>query len=201
MLISIILSNPSPESFNHALAKETRECLLKLGHKVHFHDLYQEHFDPILLDLEQGRKTVLPPLVKKHCDEIAAADGIVIIHPNWWGQPPAIMKGWVDRVLRPGTAYEFLEGDGGEGIPKGLLKAKAALVLNTTNTPLKREMEVFGDPLENLWKTCIFDFCGVRQFHRRVFGVIVTSTPDERWQWLREASELVAKVFPKDGAA
>ena len=32
-------------------------------------------------------------------------------HPNWWGMPPAILKGWVDRVVRPGLAYEFLEGD------------------------------------------------------------------------------------------
>ena len=43
------------------------------------------------------------------------ADGIIAIHPNWWGQPPAMLKGWIDRVLRPDVACKFLEGDGGEG--------------------------------------------------------------------------------------
>ncbi len=66
--------------------------------------------------------------------------------------PPAILKGWVDRVIRPGVAYEFLEGDGGEGVPCGLLRARAVLVFNTGNTYLEREMKIFGDPLETIWK-------------------------------------------------
>ena len=44
-------------------------------------------------------------LLAAHQREIREADGIIVIHPNWWGQPPAIMKGWVDRVLRVGVAY------------------------------------------------------------------------------------------------
>ena len=125
---------------------------------------------------EIAKDAKLPAKIKKHCEEIAAADGIVIVHPNWWGQPPAILKGWVDRVIRPGVAYEFLEGDSGEGVPKGLLKAKAALVFNTSNTETQREKNVFGDPLETIWKNCIFGLCGVTNFHRRMFNVIVTST-------------------------
>jgi len=96
------------------------------------------------------------------------------------GQPPAIPKGWVDRVIRPGLAYEFLEGDGGEGVPVSLLKAKCALFFNTANTPEEREMEVFGDPLETLWKSCVFGLCGVSDVRRRTFSVVVTSTPEER---------------------
>ena len=54
-------------------------------------------------------------LVASHCEELARADGIIIVHPNWWGAPPAVLKGWVDRVFRPEVAYRFLEGDTGEG--------------------------------------------------------------------------------------
>lgn len=57
------------------------------------------------------------------------------------GQPPAILKGWVDRVIRAGVAYEFAEGDSGEGVPIGLLKAKSALVFNTSNTLEERELK------------------------------------------------------------
>jgi NAD(P)H dehydrogenase (quinone) len=197
MLISVILAHPDPVSFNHAIAKKAVEALKTNGHKVFFHDLYHEKFDPLLPTAEIAENARLPAKIKKHCDEIAAADGIIIIHPNWWGQPPAILKGWVDRVIRPGVAYEFLEGDSGEGIPKGQLKAKAALVYNTSNTKLEREKDVFGDPLETIWKNCVFGLCGVTNFHRRMFNVIVTSTEGQRKNWLDSITKDINKFFPK----
>ena len=99
----------------------------------------------------------------RHCEEIASADGIIIVHPNWSGMPPAILKGWIDRVLRMEVAYRFVANDQGEGVPVGLLQAKVAMVFNTTNTPDERERKVFGDPLETLWKNCVSDLCGVRK--------------------------------------
>jgi NAD(P)H dehydrogenase (quinone) len=195
MRISVILGHPCRGSFNHAIA-ETVVCTLKAGgHTVWYHDLYDESFDPITTCAEIPKGAPLDPVIQCHCDEIAEADGIVVVHPNWWGQPPAILKGWVDRVLRPGVAYEFEEDDGGEGVPIGLLKAKAALVFNTSNTPKRREAEVFGDPLDNLWKTCIFGLCGVRTFYRKMYRVIVTSTPEQRQAWLDDVARVVQEYF------
>jgi len=196
MQISVILAHPYPGSFNHAIADTVAGTLRRAGHQVAFHDLYNEKFDPLLPYREISRDADLPPAIAGHCREIAAADGIVIIHPDWWGMPPAVLKGWVDRVLRPGVAYRFAETDSGEGIPEGLLAARAALVFNTSNTPAARELEVFGDPLERLWKDCIFTFCGVPVFRRRMFDVIVTSTPDQRKAWLDEVRELTRETFP-----
>ena len=59
--------------------------------------------------------------------------------PNWWGMPPAILKGWVDRVMRPGVAYEFLEGDSGEGVPCGAAQGKEGSRVHTSNTDAMRE--------------------------------------------------------------
>lgn len=196
MVISIILAHPDPGSFNHAIAKTAVEALKANGHKVIFHDLYQEKFDPLLHAAEIAEDAQLPANIKEHCEEIAEADGIVIVHPNWWGQPPAILKGWVDRVILPGIAYEFQEGDSGEGVPKGLLKAKAALVYNTSNTQSEREKNVFGDPLETIWKNCIFGLCGVNNFHRRMFNVIVTSSDTQRKNWLNSVTKDINKFFP-----
>lgn len=195
MRVSIILAHPDPASFNHAVAREAEAVLKAGGHDVVFHDLYAEKFNPLLPAKESARDAKLPSSIKKHCDEIAEADGIVIVHPNWWGQPPAILKGWVDRVIRPGVAYEFREGDSGEGIPEGLLKAKQAVVYNTSNTKSKRERDVFGDPLQTLWKNCIFGLCGVKKFHRRMFNVVVTSTEDTRKKWLDLVRRDTAKFF------
>jgi NAD(P)H dehydrogenase (quinone) len=182
MKISLILAHPDKSSFNHAIAETVAERLEKNGHDIFFHDLYAENFDPLLITDEFPKNAFLPAMIQNHCDEIQKADGIIIIHPNWWGQPPAILKGWIDRVIRPGVAYEFLEGDSGEGVPRGLLQAKSAIVFNTSNTMPEREQNVFGDPLETIWRNCIFGLCGVDNFYRRMFNVVVTSTEAERKQ-------------------
>ena len=198
MNLLIVLAHPDPASFNHAIARTARETLQEAGHTVVFHDLHAEKFDPIIDRSEIPKDARLDPVIRKHCDELAGADGLVIVHPNWWGQPPAILKGWVDRVIRPGVAYEFVEGDGGEGVPIGLLRARSALVFNTSNTPPERELAAFGDPLEALWKRCIFGLCGVDDVRRRTFSVVVASTPEERRGWLAEVREIVAKRFPAE---
>lgn len=197
MQVFVILAHPHKGSFNHAIASAVVEQLRQNGHTVRFHDLEEEKFDPILPAAEVPKGATLPPAIATHCAEIAEAEGIVIIHPNWWGQPPAILKGWIDRVLRPGVAYEFLEGDSGEGVPQGLLKAGAAVVFNTSNTAAEREQRVFGDPLENIWKNCIFGLCGNMEFHRTMFSILVTSTEEQRRAWLGEVKQLVNNVFPR----
>ena len=111
--------------------------------------------------------------------------------------PPAILKGWIDRVLRMEVAYRFVANDHDEGVPVGLLKAKSAIVFNTANTPDEREREIFGDPLELLWKKCVFALCGVRNVHRRTFAVMVTSTPQQRAEWLADVRETVTRYFPE----
>ena len=196
MKISVILAHPNRGSFNYAIADTAAATLREAGHTIFFHNLYAEKFDPLLPYPEIARDAVLPPVVADHCREIASADGIVIVHPNWWGMPPAILKGWIDRVLRPGIAYRFAEMDSGEGIPIGLLKAKSVIIFNTSNTPADREQEVFGDPLERIWKDCIISFCGIPCCHRRMYGVIVTSSEEQRKAWLGEVRDLIWCTFP-----
>lgn len=199
MQISVILAHPRKGSFNHAIAGVVADTLRSDGYVVILHDLYAEQFDPVLLYGEIPRNASLPPGVAAHCVEIATADGIIIVHPDWWGMPPAILTGWIDRVLRPGVAYRFLETDSGDGVPEGLLKAKAVIVFNTSNTPREREQRVFGDPLERIWNDCIFSLCGVPVFSRKMFGVVVTSTEEQRKEWLDAVRQNVRLLFPRNG--
>lgn len=113
---------------------------------------------------------------------------LVVAHPA-----PAILKGWLERVFHPGVAYEYPAGVGPDGIPRGLLRARCAIVLNTSETPWDRELAVFGNPLERIWRDCVFRFCGVQDFERAVFGPMSASTPALRDRWLREARALVEK--------
>jgi NAD(P)H dehydrogenase (quinone) len=197
MGISVILAHPDDGSFNHAIARTAVTQLEGNGHDVYFHDLYKEKFDPLLTREEIPKDAPLPEAITEHCKQIAQAEGIIIVHPNWWGQPPSILKGWVDRVIRPDIAYEFLEGDSGEGVPNGLLKADVAIVFNTANTEAERERNVFGDPLETIWKNCIFGLCGVTNFYRRTFSIVVTSTEAQRKKWLDTVRRDVDTLFPR----
>lgn len=189
MKVSIILGHQHPGSFNHAIAATAKETLGAAGHTVWFHDLYAENFDAILPH-EEIAGPVTNPLVQQHLEEIAEADGIVIVHPNWWAMPPAILKGWIDRVMRQGVAYKFENG-----APKGLLKAQTALVFTTSNTPKEIELKWFGDPLENLWTTCILRYVGVKNVERTNYESIIMSRPEERAAWLEDVKQRVAKAF------
>ena len=141
MRVSIILGHPYRNSFNAAIAHIAVNKLQANGHAVYYHDLYEEGFNPIISAEELARDIANDQLVGIHQEEITQADGIVIIHPDWWGQPPAILKGWIDRVLRENVAYAFPEGDSGGGLPIGLLKAKIALCL--TLPILKRNARIW----------------------------------------------------------
>lgn len=191
----IIVANPGAASFSHAIAATTEAALVARGCDIRRHDLYAEGFNPVQPTGEAGNTQSADPLVERHCADLAAADLIVICHPNWWGQPPAILKGWIDRVFRLGTAYDYPPGVGYEGVPRGLLKARAALVFNTSNTPPEREAAAFGDPLEDIWTRCVFPLCGVTNVTRRMFAPIAGSTPDQREGWLGEARGIVERAI------
>jgi NAD(P)H dehydrogenase (quinone) len=190
MKVLAILGHQRQGSFCHAITDAAVEQLQANGHETIVHDLYQEGFDPVLPDAEIGRDVEIEPSLQQHCDELMAADGYLIVHPNWWAGPPAILKGWVDRVIRQGLAYSF-----GENGVIGHLAGKTAVVITTSNTPRDVELQVYGDPLENLWKTCIFGLCGVEDFTRRNFESIVLSTPEERAAWLEETKKIVRERF------
>ena len=192
MKVSLILGHPSPGSFNHAIVATAAETLRARGVVVTVHDLYAEQFDPVYTAKELLRDAVLPPVIEQHCCEIGEADGVIIVHPNYWGRPPAMLCGWVDRVIRPGRAYRFVPDGKGGARPEGLLKLKTALVFTTANTPDDIERSAYGDPLETHWSKVVFGLCGVPCV-RRSFSSVIVSTPEQRAVWLEDVRRLVTE--------
>lgn len=197
MKVSLVLAHPRAGSFNHAIAEKARETLLALNHSVDWQDLYADSFDPLITAREMMEKESANPLVRRYQEQVIVADGIIIVHPNWWGQPPAILKGWIDRVLQYDVAFRFEPAEGDGGLPTGLLQGKKAVVFNTSNTPDDREREAFGDPLDTIWHNCIFGFCGIEQVKRRMFSVICDADPQRLRGWLDEVGGIVKSQFPE----
>jgi NAD(P)H dehydrogenase (quinone) len=198
---SVLLAHPYEKSLNHAIYRTVCAKLQELNVEFFAHDLYLENFNPVMTRKELGTDRSEDALVNKYADELQISGLLFFIHPNWWGQPPAIMKGYIDRVIRPPYAYDFPPGDSGGGVPIGKLNGKTGIVLNTSNTEESREAEVFGDPLENIWKDCVFGFCGLERYYRKMFRVVANSDLNLRREWLKEAADITEHVvFHREGA-
>jgi NAD(P)H dehydrogenase (quinone) len=188
MNVSVILAHPDPRSLNHALARSVVEALEERGHDVEIHDLYAERFDPCLSAIEIAEHRSDDPLVESHADELARADGLVIVHPNWFDQPPAILKGWVDRVVREGTAFER----SAEGDFRGLLGLRGALLVTTANAPYDPEA---GDGLDAFWRGFVLPICGVPRIERLHLTPVIASSLAQRRGWLEDASARAEALF------
>ncbi|AOP49078.1 NAD(P)H-dependent oxidoreductase [Streptomyces lydicus] len=195
MRIGVYLAHPRPGSFNHAVFTAVVEELRDRGCHVLAHDLYAEGFAPVLTADETETVQSATPArdvqVELHRSEVATLDALVLVHPNWWGMPPAVLTGWVQRVLAPGVAYKLGTAD---GEPAGLLKAGRALVLNTSDTPADREESEFGDPLQSIWAACVLPYVGVADVRRVVFRTVTGSADALRASWLRQARQEAAAL-------
>ncbi|KQR17240.1 NAD(P)H-dependent oxidoreductase [Cellulomonas sp. Leaf334] len=201
--VVLLVAHPRPNSFNHSLARRLRAALECEGARVHFHDLHAEGFDPLLAPQESyvvghGLRLAAAssdPLLAQHRAQIAAADALVVVHPNWWGMPPAILTGWLDRVLVPGVAYTLSTAG---GHPESLLRIRRLLVVNTTDTPAAREQEVFGDPLALIWERCVGSYLGSADVPTRVERHVLASAnevgAEQRRQWVRDVGDAGARL-------
>jgi NAD(P)H dehydrogenase (quinone) len=190
MKVMEILCNPRPGSYNLALAASAREKLESLGHEVLLHDLYKEHFEPVLEAPELTRGFSLEGLVQVHCRELAESDGILVFHPEWWGQPPAMLKGWIDRVFRQGVAYDLEGEDFSEKGWKPLLTGKKGLVFCTSDAA-----EGSPQTLESLWTEAVLGRCGM-QAACHVLRELRHTDPHTRRAWLEFLERTLEQWFP-----
>lgn len=190
----VILGHPAPNSFNQTLATAILGTWQAVGIATDFHDLMAEGFNPCLTPSEARGNPTQDPLVQAHIAQLTACDLLAIIHPNCWGAPPAIMKGWIDRVFAPNAAYSFAKGEDQGDVPVGLLRVRAALVINTGNTAPNRETATFGDPLDRIWRDCVLGYVGISDITRKLFGVVSTSTPDMRQDWIRQTETQARQI-------
>ncbi len=130
----IIYSHPDTKGHCNAFLKETKRGLKK--RKVDFEviDLYKIGYDPVLKEEElytAGNRKVSQG-TKEFQQKIKGSQNLIIIYPVWWGSTPAILKGFFDRVLTPGFAFNFKKG---KIFPQRLLKGKKAILFLTASSP------------------------------------------------------------------
>jgi NAD(P)H dehydrogenase (quinone) len=196
MNVMVILCHPTAGSYNHEIAARIVRGLEALEAKILFHDLYRESFDPVLSEEEIRRRFSFDEVVRGYAREAEEADGYAFVHPDWWGMPPALLKGWLDRVFRPGVAYDY-EGEEftrKQRIP--LLSGRRALVVATTD----RSETEFGaeHPLEVVWRDAVFGFCGITDFSIRIIHNLRDTTLRIRREWLSQIEKQSRSFFSRE---
>jgi NAD(P)H dehydrogenase (quinone) len=113
MRIMVLFAHPLEDSFNAALHRTVVTALRESGHEVDDCDLYAEGFDPVL-NAEERRyyhdETGNRAPVACYVERLLAADAMVLCYPTWSFGPPAILKGFLDRVLMPGVSFTLENG-------------------------------------------------------------------------------------------
>lgn len=111
MKVLVIHAHPVPDSYNAALHASAVRALEGAGHTVTTIDLYREDFDPRLREAERrvyhDTARPLPDDLVPHVEALRTHDALLFVFPTWCFGMPAILKGWLDRVLRPGVAFEI----------------------------------------------------------------------------------------------
>ena len=184
----LILGHPDPDSFNAALADAYADAALTAGRELRRIDLHAQRFDPILHGAYRGEQALEPDLQAAQAD-ILWAEEIVWVYPVWWGGLPALLKGFLDRVLLPGFAYKFHQGH--RSWDK-LLKGRHARIVVTLDTPGWYDRLAYGRPAWRQMKHTILQFCGMKLLSTTTFAPIATSKPEQRERWLAEVRRLAA---------
>jgi NAD(P)H dehydrogenase (quinone) len=152
MKVLVIYAHPNPKSFNHAIVEEFTKGLADAGHEYEIIDLYAEKFDPLvsLEDLGQFSGQRMPRDVLDQQASVSDADAMVFVGPIHGWSVPAILKGWIDRVLSHGFAYRLDE----TGNAEGLLHHQKALFVVTMGFP---EQVFRGSGAEDAFKKIYLD--------------------------------------------
>jgi NAD(P)H dehydrogenase (quinone) len=172
---AVIVGHPDPNSFNLSVAKAYCEAVRRKGHTVVLRDLYRIGFDPVL-KLEELPKSGFKaaPEVKAERESIGDADVFVFVYPLWFNAPPAIIKGYIDRVFGFGFGYGPIR----EGGNAQLLKGKKLLSFTSSGAPTEwLQSQGAWLAIKGLFDDHLAAVCGLSVLDHVHFGAILTSLP------------------------
>ncbi|MDQ2878238.1 MAG: NAD(P)H-dependent oxidoreductase [Pseudomonadota bacterium] len=168
----LVIANPAPDSFDHAIVATYAAEAARSGQDTVVRDLYAMGFDPILKADERplhGAR-VHAPDVDHELELVGAADIIVLVYPIWFGLPPAMLKGYVDRVL--GAGYSFRDVHDRTGQPA--LQGKPLLSFSTSGTSqpwLDEQGQVMS--LRQIWDVYLWQGFGMKQSEHIMIDSVV----------------------------
>ena len=187
--IVIINGHPDKESYNFGLAKAYKQGAEKSGAEVREIVIRDLKFNPNL-QFEYRKRTELEPDLIASQKTLKWADHIVWVYPVWWGSVPAIMKGFLDRVLLPGFAFKKREGSVWWD---KYFTGKTARLICTMDQPTWFYRFINKCPSHNAMKKLTMNFIGVKSVKITSIGPLRLSKDQFRANWLDKIEKLGSK--------
>ncbi len=188
--IAVVLGHPDGKAFCGALAEAYGAGARQVGHDVTLLPLAEMAFDPVLRQGFRGNQPLESDLVYAQ-QVLHDAEHSVWVYPNWWGGPPALLKGFIDRAFLPGFAFQYTQGP----LPQKLLKGRSAHVLMTLDTPVWWYRYAMGAPGLRVMQRGILQFSGISPVQSTLVGPVRGSSLKQREHWLQQAKKLGEKGF------
>ncbi|RBJ84270.1 flavodoxin family protein [Pseudomonas sp. MWU12-2534b] len=184
--ILVILGHPSRNSLCAALSERYLKAAQEAGHEVRQLRLGDLRFDPVL---REGYRQIQPleEDLRQAQADILWAEHLTWVFPIWWGGIPALMKGFLDRVLLPGFAFKYRPG---KAFPEQLLKGRTAHLMVTMDTPPWYFRWFYRMPgLQQMRRTTLA-FCGIKPLRTLTFGPVLDASEERKADWLLQAQYL-----------
>lgn len=178
--ILVIQGNPRTDSYCAALAEAYAAGARSAGASVQLLDLSALQFDPVLRAGYAGNIRLEDDL-KSAQEMILDAEHLVFVYPVWWGTMPALLKGFLDRVLLPGFAFKYRKGS---ALWDRLLKGRTARLIVTMDSPVWYNRFVYMSAGHRAMKTAVLEFCGIAPVRISQFGSVRSSTIEARSKFL-----------------
>ena len=166
MKINVIYAHPAADSYQASLHRRVVETLKARGDEVIDFDLYDMKFNPVMQPEEwRGHydPSQTPKDLQVYADALKWADGCVFCFPTWWSGMPAILKGYFDRVWRPGVAFK-LPPDGG-AIKPALLNIRRMGMITTYSSPWWHTQLYMQNPAKKVLLRGLKTMCGHKVKH------------------------------------
>ena len=184
--------DPDPRRLCRALAAAYAEGARSSGQEVRLVDIATLDF-PLLRSMEEFGHSAMPVALAGAAEAIKDADHIVFVFPLWLGTMPALLKGFLEQVMRPGVAFEYPE-PGKPGFAKTLLKGKSARVVVTMGMPsFFFRLWYLGHGIAGMRRN-ILNFVGISPVRETLFGMVEGSSDKTRGKWLDRMRALGARA-------
>lgn len=182
VLALVVVAHPCADSLTHALAARAESGLRSAGYDVEVLDLYAIGFRAALSAEERAAyhedEPILDPMVAEHAALMTTATAVVFVYPTWWSGLPAILKGWLERVMVPGVGFVFDERTG--KVKPGLGNVRHLVGISTYGSP-RTAVRLINDNGRRTIQRALRLSCGLRTRSRWLgLYAVDTSTASER---------------------
>lgn len=188
--ILVVLAHPQSKSYCAALGQAYVDGARSAGAQVRQINLADLHFNPISVGSHE-KPVELEADLRQAQEDIRWAEHLVFIYPILWGTLPALLKGFIERVLTPGFAVNFHKDS---PLWDKLLKGRSARLIVTLNTPPLLYRLLFRRAGHITMKRSILEFCGIAPVRITDVGPMKNASAQQREKWIRKAYALGARL-------